>query len=128
MNKKIFIPLLFSLSIALTACSSTPKTPEGVACKELRKTQGLISKEIDDDFQERLESGSGEGKSDDLVEQHLSAYMGIANRYTSKVNDPELKSQLLELLKTAGGSKEEAKFTAPAQAYKILEWCDSKKY
>ena len=36
--------------------------------------------------------------------------------------------QLLELLKIAGGSKEEAKFTAPAQSYKILEWCESKKY
>jgi hypothetical protein len=128
MNKKILIPLLFSLSIVLTACSSTPSTPEGVACEELRKTQELISKEIDRDFQERLESGSGGGASEDLLDEFLSAYMGIANRHTSKVSDPELKSQLLELLKTAGGSKEEAKFTAPAQSYKILEWCESKKY
>jgi hypothetical protein len=128
MNKKNLIPLLFSLIIVLTACSSTPNTPEGVACEELRKTQELISKELDSDLQERLESGSGGGASEDLLDEFLSAYMGIANRYTSKVNDPELKSQLLELLKTAGGSKEEANFRAPAQAGKILEWCESKKY
>ena len=128
MNKKTLTQLVICTSIFLSACSSTPSTPETTACKELRETQELISKEIDRDFQERLESGSGGGASEDLLDEFLSAYMGIANRHTSKVSDPELKSQLLELLKTAGGSKEEAKFTAPAQSYKILEWCESKKY
>jgi hypothetical protein len=128
MNKNNLIQLLFSVSIVLTACSSTPSTPEGVACKEMRKTQELIRKEINSDFQERIDSGTGGRMSDDLFDQHLSAYKGIANRYTSKVNDPALKDQLLELSKKAGGPKEEAAFTASAQLSKIVGWCDSKKY
>jgi hypothetical protein len=128
MNKNYLIQLLFSVSIVLTACSSTPSTPEGVACKEMRETQELIRKEISSDFQERIDSGTGGRISENLLDQHLSAYKGIANRYTSKVNDPALKDQLRELSNKAGGPKEEAGLTARAQLSKIVGWCKSKKY
>jgi hypothetical protein len=128
MNKKTLIQLVICTSIFLSACSSTPSTPEAIACKELRETSELLSEMEDKRLQD---SFSNPENADVLKEQssieRLAAYQGFARRYTSKVNDPELKELLKELLKTTLGSDEYKIFNGIKQFGVINDWCDAKK-
>jgi hypothetical protein len=126
MKNKILLNISLSLTLALTACSSAPSTPESEACAELRITQKLISKEINIDFEDRINSGRSGGISEDLLDQHLSAYIGFS-KYISKVNNADLIEKLAALSKYASLPKDEAQVYVYWQAYKILEWCKFQK-